>query len=295
MPSYFRVYYPESSFLPYINFNEDRRTGFDLAVNYKKDLGDFGYNFGVNLSHYSTKATKRDDANYADVYQYRQDKPLDAIWGYECLGFFKDEADVENSPTQVLGGTIRPGDLKYKDQNNDGVIDSKDQVNLGKGGWYGAPTTLGVNVTLKYKNFTLFVRGVGGFGGHGIRGQKNGSEDNYWWISGEDKYSAVVRDRWTPATAATATYPRLTTQTGANNFAVSDFWMYSTSRFDLAKVQLTYDFPKSFFGNCFVKGLSVYVSGNSLLTLAKERELLELNTGSEPQYRFYNLGVKVAF
>ncbi len=295
MPSYFRVYYPESSFLPYINFNEDRRTGFDLAVNYKKDLGDFGYNFGVNLSHYSTKATKRDDANYADVYQYRQDKPLDAIWGYECLGFFKDEADVENSPTQVLGGTIRPGDLKYKDQNNDGVIDSKDQVNLGKGGWYGAPTTLGVNVTLKYKNFTLFVLGVGGFGGHGIRGKKNGSEDNYWWISGEDKYSAVVRDRWTPATAATATYPRLTTQTGANNFAVSDFWMYSTSRFDLAKVQLTYDFPKSFFGNCFVKGLSVYVSGNSLLTLAKERELLELNTGSEPQYRFYNLGVKVAF
>jgi hypothetical protein len=71
--------------------------------------------------------------------------------------------------------------------------------------------------------------------------------------------------------------------------------MYSTSRFDLAKVQLTYDFPKTFFGNSFVKGLSLYVSGNSLLTLAKERELLEMNVGSAPQSRFYNIGAKVSF
>jgi hypothetical protein len=105
----------------------------------------------------------------------------------------------------------------------------------------------------------------------------------------------VVRDRWTPATAETASYPRLTTQAGTNNLQTSDFWMYSTSRFDLAKVQLTYDFPKTIIGQGIVKGLSVYVSGNSLLTLAKERELMELNVGSAPQARFYNIGAKVAF
>lgn len=71
--------------------------------------------------------------------------------------------------------------------------------------------------------------------------------------------------------------------------------MYSTSRFDLAKVQLTYDFPKCIIGNGIIKGLSVYASGNSLLTLAKERKLLEMNVGSAPQTRFYNLGVKVRF
>ena len=168
-------------------------------------------------------------------------------------------------------------------------------MNLAKGGWYGAPTTIGINLTFKYKNFSLFILGVGGFGGHGIKGQKNGSEDNYWWISGEDKYSSVVRDRWTPETASTASYPRLTTQSGANNNTTSDFWIYSTSRFDLAKVQLTYDFPKSIIGYGIVKGLSAYISGNSLLTLAKERKILEMNTGSAPQARFYNIGVKVAF
>ena len=289
-PSYFRVYYPASSFLPYINYNEDSRTGFDLALSYKKDFGDFGFKVGANLTHYSTNAAKRDDTNYADAYQYRQGKPIDTIWGYECLGFFQDEADIAASPVQKLGGTtVHPGDLKYKDQNNDGVIDTKDQVDLGRAGWYGAPTTLGINLTLKYKNFTLFMLGVGSFGGKAVK------NNSYWWVDETDKYSAVVRGRWTPATAATATYPRLTTMSGANNFTTSDFWTYSTSRFDLAKVQLTYDFPKSLFAGSFVKGLSVYASGNSLLTIAKERELLEMNVGSAPQARFYNLGVQVMF
>ena len=295
LPNYFKVYYPESSFLSNLNYNKDNRSGFDLAVKYKKDFGDFGFEGGANLTYYTTKAAQRDDDNYADEYQYREGKPMDAIWGYECLGFFRDQADIDNSPQQALGGNVKPGDLKYKDQNGDGVIDGKDQVNLAKGGWYGAPTTIGINLTFKYKNFSLFILGVGGFGGHGIKGQKNGSEDNYWWISGEDKYSSVVRDRWTPETASTASYPRLTTQSGANNNTTSDFWIYSTSRFDLAKVQLTYDFPKSIIGYGIVKGLSAYISGNSLLTLAKERKILEMNTGSAPQARFYNIGVKVAF
>ena len=289
MPSYFKVYYPESSFLSYLNYNKDNRTGFDLAVKYKKNFGDFGFEGGANMTYYTTKAAKRDDTNYADAYQYREGKALDAIWGYECLGFFKDEADIANSPKQQLGADVKPGDLKYKDQNNDGFIDSKDQVDLGKGGWYGAPMTLGVNLTFKYKNFSLFMLGIGGFGGHGVK------NNSYWWISGDNKYSSVVRGRWTPATAETATYPRLTTQSGANNNTTSDFWMYSTSRFDLAKVQLTYDFPKTIIGNGIVKGLSVYVSGNSLLTFAKERKLMEMNVGDAPQSRFYNIGAKVCF
>ena len=289
MPSYFKVYYPESSFLSYLNYNKDSRSGFDLAVKYKKNFGDFGFEGGLNMTYYTTNASKRDDSNYADTYQYREGKPMDTIWGYECLGFFKDQADIDNSPQQSLGATVKPGDLKYKDQNGDGIIDSKDQVDLGKGGWYGAPLTLGVNLTFKYKNFTLFMLGTGGFGGHGVK------NNSYWWISGEDKYSAVVRNRWTPETAGSATYPRLTTQSGANNNTTSDFWIYSTSRFDLAKVQLTYDFPKTIIGNGIVKGLSLYVSGNSLLTIAKERELMEMNVGSAPAARFYNIGAKVSF
>ena len=296
LPSYFTSWHisfdnKPSGFDYNLNYNEDSRTGFDLALKYKKNFGDFGLQVGANLTYYTTNASKRDDSGYADAYQYREGKAIDALWGYECLGFFQDQADIDNSPEQKLGGTtVRPGDLKYKDQNGDGIIDSKDQIDLGKGGWYGAPTTLGINVTLKYKNFTLFMLGTGGFGGHAFK------SNSYWWVDEADKYSAVVRGRWTPETAATATYPRLTTQSGANNFTNSSFWIYSTSRFDLAKVQLTYDFPKSLFNNVkFIKGASAYVSGSNLLTIAKEREILEMNVGSAPQTRFYNLGVQVKF
>ncbi len=292
MPSYFYSYYPESSFVPYVNYNEDKRTGFDLGVNYKKQFGDFGFGVGANVTYYTTKATKRDDSQYADTYQYRQGQPLDAIWGYECLGFFQNEDDIKNSPTQIIGGTIRPGDLKYKDQNGDGVIDSKDQVCLGKAGWYGSPTTVALNLTLKYKGFTLFMLGTGSFGAKGVK------NSTYYWVGGDAKYTAEMRGRWTEETAATATYPRLTTEAGTNNYQTSDFWMYSTDRFDLAKVQLTYDFPKSILGNGIVRGLQIFANGNSLLTIAKERKLLEMNTnnsGSAPLCRYYSIGAKVSF
>ena len=290
-PSYFFTYYPEATFIPYANYDNDRRTGFDFALNYHKTFGEIDFSAGFTGTYYTTEATKCDDTNYVDAYQHREGKAIDTIWGYECLGFFSDQADIDASADQTkLSGHIAPGDLKYKDQNGDGVIDSKDQVDLGKGGWYGNPLTVGLNLTAKYKGFTLFVLGTGGFGSKAMR---NGS---YWWISGSQKYSAAVRDRWTAETAATATYPRLTTLSGDNNNTNSDFWLYDTDRITLAKVQLTYDLPSHLFSpSKWVQGMSAYVCGSNLLTLAKERELLEMSVGSAPQTRFYNIGVKVMF
>ena len=93
-----------------------------------------------------------------------------------------------------------------------------------------------------------------------------------------------------------AKYPALTTGSGTNNFQTSDFWLYSTDQFNLAKVQFTYDFAEHLFENSkVVKGVSVYLSGTDLLKIARNREILEMNVGSAPQSRFYNLGVKVQF
>jgi hypothetical protein len=109
----------------------------------------------------------------------------------------------------------------------------------------------------------------------------------------EAKYSVNVRGRWTPETAATATHPRLTSLSSANNAAASTFWIYSTDRFNLRKVQITYDFPQEMFEGKWVKALSVYLNGNDLLTISKNRKLMETSVGYAPQTRFYNLGVKV--
>lgn len=283
-PSYFMTYWPVSSFLPYMNFNNNRQTGLDFTVNMNKKIGAVDWNLGVTGMYYTSKATKvNESVEYA--YLKTEGQPTDALWGLQSDGFYEDEADIASSPTSSFG-QVKPGDIKYVDQNNDGTIDSKDQVVLGK---WGAPFSLGVNLTARWKGFTFFAMCTGNFGGNGIK------SNSYTWVYGDRKYSEVVRDRWTEETKNTATYPRLTTQSGDNNFRNSDFWMYSTDRFDISKVQITYDLPKSLLQNCFIKGVSVYASGSSLLTIAKERKYMEMNIESSPQCRSYNLGVKAEF
>ena len=148
---------------------------------------------------------------------------------------------------------------------------------------------MGVNLTLNWKNLTFFALGTAYIGGVGMK------NSNYYWVYGDRKYSEIVRGRWTPETAETATYPRLTTQNNTHNFRDSDFWMYKTNRFNLSKIQVTYDFPYQILGNTFIKSLSVYAYASNLLTIAKERDILELTTGGSPQNRFYNIGFKIGF
>ncbi|MDE6291390.1 MAG: SusC/RagA family TonB-linked outer membrane protein [Muribaculaceae bacterium] len=289
-PSYFSTYYPEASFVPYTNMNDNQRNGFDFAVNVKKDLGDFGFKVGVTGTYYDTKALKRDEV-WENTYQYREGKPIDAMWGYRAEGFFQTDEEAASVDQSALGGgTLRAGDIKYRDLNGDGKIDTNDQEYLGKSGSFGSPFFMGVNLQLSWKGFTLFVHGLGRFGGHDML-----NNNSYYRMVGENKYSVEARNAWTPETAATATLPRLTTDNGANNYVASDFWMYSTNRFDIDKIQLTYDFPKKLFHGPIVKALQLYFSADDLVTFGKNREILERNVGSAPQSRFYNVGAQVTF
>ena len=284
MPLYFKTYYPDATFMSYMNYNDQRQSGITMAVNVHKKFGEVDFQAGVNAMYYTSKNTKVNESVEYE-WQKAEGQSVEAIRGYECLGFFQDAADVANSAK--VNANTKPGDLKYKDQNDDGIIDEKDKVVLGK---WRAPWTMGLNLTAKYKNFTLFVNATGNFGG------KNFKNDKATWVYGDGKYSEIVLGRWTPETANTATYPRLTSENSAAlNFVESDFWLYSTSAFYLNKVQVTYDFPKTIFNDGFVKGLQVYVSGADLLTIAGERKYLETNVGSAPKTRSYNLGVKVNF
>ena len=288
-PSHLNTGYPDGSFMPVLNYNNNRRIGFDFALNFNKKVGDVDLSLGLTGTYYDTKATKVDENN-VEEYQNHQGKAIDGIWGYKSAGFFQSEDEIRNSADQsALGSTVKPGDIKYVDVNNDGKINNYDQVFLGKGGWYGAPFTMGVNFTAKWNGFTFFAIGTGNFGAYGVK------NNTYYWMHDDGKYSALARNRWTPETAETATYPRLSSMSGSNNFQTSDFWLYKTDAFRLAKVQITYDLPSRLFNKTWIKGLSAYVSGANLLTISGEREALELKVGSEPDARYYNIGVKATF
>lgn len=277
-PNYF------NNFIPFTNYNTDQRSGFDLMLNINKRIGQVDFSLGTNTTYATSKVLKRDEL-YLDEYQNRVGKPVDAIFGLVNRGFFNDQNDVDNSARQLFS-TVLPGDIKYVDQNGDNLVDTRDDVMIGR---YVAPWNYGVNLNVGYKGFNLFVLGTGNSGGYGI---KNG---NYFWVSGDLKYSEVVLNRWTPDTKATATYPRLSSQQSNNNFRTSDFWLYKTDRFNLAKVQLTYEIPETVFGNSFVRGLMVYVSGANLYTFSKNRDILDLNIATAPQLRHYSAGIRAKF
>ena len=288
-PSYMHTYWPVSTFIPYINYGKNRRQGIDFSVMYNEKFGDV--DFGAQLFGQTTTSKNLQVAENVEYdYLRREGKYTDGLWGLQCLGYYNSQDEINNAEAKSSFGDVKPGDLKYVDQNGDGTIDSKDEVELGR---WSAKFTGGLNLTLKYKNFTLFAMLTGQFGGKALK------NDTYNWVYGERKYSDVVLGAWTAekyANGESVSYPRLTTQGGDNNFRASDYWMYSTDRVDLQRVQLTYDFDKKIFGdNSIVKGLQVYVNGSSLLTIAGEREQMERNVGSAPQTRSFTLGAKVQF
>jgi TonB-linked SusC/RagA family outer membrane protein len=283
-PGYFFTGFPETSFVPYTNFAANRYQGLDFQLNFHERVGAVNLTIGAAGSYIATKALKRDEL-FTDAYRNRTGKPVDAIFGLQSQGLFADQNDIDNHGTQRFG-TIKPGDIKYADQNGDKVIDEKDEVMIGR---WGSPFTGGLNITAQWKDLTLFVLGTASFGGTNIR------SGDYHWVTGAVKYSEVVRNSWTENAKNTATYPRLSTLGSGNNFKYSDFWTYNTDRFNISKVQLTWSFPKSILKGAFVKGLNIYVSGTDLLTISKNRDIMELNIGSMPQTRFYNFGIKGEF
>ncbi|CAM3939343.1 SusC/RagA family TonB-linked outer membrane protein [Mucilaginibacter galii] len=284
-PSYFSGV---GDFRPWLNYGKQKRTGVDFAINLNKRIGEVQYSLGVTGLFYNSKV-QRTFETPQESYLAVTNRPLDNVFGYVADGFYQNQADITNSAKPQFGGSIKPGDIKYKDINGDGLINQNDQITLGKNGFASSPFNYGVNLTVKWKRLTMFALASGNTGSVAF---KNSS---YYWPSATGPYSEEVLNRWTPATAATATYPRLSTNSTANNYRNSTFWMYKTNRFNLSRVQFTYDFNDEILKKSFVHGLSVYVQGDNLLVIAKERKLMETNIGTAPQYRFFNLGVRTSF
>ncbi|MDP4187044.1 MAG: SusC/RagA family TonB-linked outer membrane protein [Bacteroidota bacterium] len=273
-----------NQFIPYTNYNCNEYSGIDFDLNANKKVGEVELNLGIHGTYATSKVIKRDELNL-DAYQNAVGKPVDAIFGLQNKGFFQDQNDINNSPAQQFGD-VAPGDIKYVDENNDGKVDTKDAVKIGR---WGSPINLGLNFSAAYKNFTFFVSGTGSYGGDGVK------TNNYYWVQGDNKYSDVVLNRWTPDTKTIATYPRLSSKTNNNDFRYSDFWLYKTDRFNIDKVQLSYELPKDILAKTFIRELGVYLYGSNLFTISKSRSILDLNIGSAPQFRYYNLGVRANF
>ncbi|MBQ9889742.1 MAG: SusC/RagA family TonB-linked outer membrane protein [Bacteroidales bacterium] len=275
-----------SAYVPYENYEVDSYKGFEGGVRYENSWGDFRLSAGGNILLVSSNRDVVSEL-YENDYQYRQGKPRDASFALEALGLFQSQAEIDSSPTQTFG-TVRPGDIKYKDQNGDGVIDTNDQVFVAR----STPPVVGaLELNLAYRNLELYVRGYG-YGGSNYCSY---TSSDYYWLNGTDKYSVLAKDTWTPSNP-NAKYPALTTTDAANNNRNSTFWMYNNSFFQISKIQLTYKVPSSFTRHAFMQELKLFVNASSPFQIAENRVIRERNSPtSAPQYRTFSIGLNASF
>jgi TonB-linked SusC/RagA family outer membrane protein len=269
---------------PYENYNETAYKGVDLGITLTKKLGDFSVSLSPNMLYASSERTKYDEI-VSQPYLALQGRPVDASFGLQSVGFFTSPEDIAASPVQMFG-EVKPGDIKYVDQNGDNIIDDNDRVQIGNS---TARFSYGLNLIMKYKNLTLFAFGNGR---NGYNGYYNSS---YYWVDGNKKYSEMVLNRWTEETSATATFPRLSSKANNNNYRNSTFWLYNADFFTLDRVQLTYDLPKNLSRKLFSKDISLYLRGENLARFSKDATRRQIQVGAEPLYRNYGLGARIEF
>ncbi len=274
-----------TDFIPYENYGANMYKGVELGVDFTKSFGNWMINAGVNLM-YNTSEVRKIDELYNNDYQYRKGHPADARFGLEAIGLFQDEAEIAASPEQVFG-TVRPGDIRYKDQNGDGVVDDNDQRYLGR---YQQPFSGGLQVRVSYRNFTFFALGEASYGADELL-----SDNNYYWVDGNDKYSEVVLNSWTPDNKATATHPRLSSQTNSNNHRPSTYWEYDNDFFQIRRVQLSYDMPASVSKLLLMRALNIFADGSNVYQFSKSRRIRDLSIGGEPNYRVFSIGLNASF
>jgi hypothetical protein len=273
-------------FLPYENYNAFLTQGVEFGLSYTATLSDLKITVGTNGVYAVPEVLQLDEPIYDVESRQQVGRPTDAIYGWVAEGLFEDQADIDGHAFQTFG-VVQPGDIKYSDLNDDGIIDDNDQQMIGVN---GDRFQYSLHLRLQYKSLELFAMGTGRTGSSRI------FQNPYYWVYGDRKYSDVVLGSWTAVEdKSTATYPRLTTRNSPNNFRTSTYWLEENNWFNLHAVQLTYSFPNRLMSRTFFRGLRLYARGSNLLMISGIQEKKQLNLGAPPQMRHYTIGFTASF
>jgi TonB-linked SusC/RagA family outer membrane protein len=279
-----------------VNIGSVENKGWEISAQWSDKKGDFSYSLGGMLFDNRNKVLKAGyGANDTLIFKDNEDKvwypgiALDNYYGYRSNGYFQTQEEV-NSTTAKLPNTL-PGDIRYVDQNGDGVINEMDRVDLGDPFPH---LNYAVNVDLKYKRWDFTVMGQG-------VGKRTG------WVSGLEGYPVLMDgtnnslgtprqeymdNRWTPENP-NSRFPRV--WTGASSNAVlSDVWLSNAAFFRIKMIQIGYTFPHI---SKSIQNLRIYLNAQDAFTFTKWEGLEpERNggNGSYPRMAIYSVGLRAS-
>ena len=265
----------------WINAGEMKNVGWEFSLGYRHKLANgFSWDINGNISRYTNEITKLPETVIANgkfggggmfsVIGHARDSQV----GYIADGLFQNQEEIDNHATQEGAGI---GRIRWKDLNNDGVINEADRT------WIYDPTpdfAWGLNIYLQYKNFdfTMFWQGVQG---RDIDTRDYKSKTDFWANSNVNvpylNKGVRTLDAWTPANSS-STIPALTTSDTNNEGRVSTYYIENGSYAKLRTIQLGYNLPKSFTDKLRMERMRLYISAQNLLTIKSSKF-----TGVDPE------------
>lgn len=251
---------------PYGNLGVVDNRGIDATLEYNVKIGQLDLGLRGNITYNRDKLLNDDRPAQPYPWMSHIGDNVMARYGYVAEKLFDSQAEIDASAVPGSKGSIKPGDIKYKDLNGDGVINDYDKTKIGRG---DVPNLiLGFGFTASYKGFalsTLFQSLQNAdvmLGGNGII-PFNGGDSNVF---------SNITDRWTPENPSqNVFYPRLSygEAQNTNNALESSWWVKDVSFLRLKSAQLSYNLPKSVATKLKVGNVAVYLIGTNLLTFSK--------------------------
>lgn len=289
------------------NVGEASSHGYEISIDANKAFANGAWVSGrFNMTYATGKYDVYEEPDYGYDWLSWKGKRLNQITGLVAERLFIDEADIANSPEQMFGD-VMPGDIKYKDINEDGIINSQDIVPIG---YPTIPNYIyGFGISAGFKGFDVscFFQAAAECSFY-INSTMTapfinlGSvNNNYsgWGTTANAMLQEWADNRWTESNRDSyAKYPRLSSQIVSNNNRGSTWWLRDGSYLRLKTLEIGYTIPKKWADSMRMKAFRVYVSGTNLFTLSKFKmwdvEMSD-NGLNYPIQRVFNIGLNVNF
>ncbi|HEY5508338.1 MAG TPA: TonB-dependent receptor [Paludibacter sp.] len=305
---------------PSANIGQTQNKGLELEIKYKNKIGkDFDYWVNANYSYAKNTIIAKDEPANKIPWQKEEGQSIGQFYGYQVLGFFditdfdskgnligKDSKGVPYA-RQLVGQAPQPGDFRYRDVNGDGVVDDRDKL---PNGYSDIPeASYGFSYGFNWKGFDFSMMWQGSYN----VSLRIGSEVMYEFCEG-GKVQDFHEGRWAyytdpftgelVDTRATATYPRLHSQSSSPNWTPNSFFLYNSSYLKLRNMEIGYTLPIKQLKLLGISQLRIYTNANNLLTLSKVKQVDPEGPGygsnrdrgwNYPQLVIYNMGINVTF
>ncbi|MFW5759489.1 MAG: SusC/RagA family TonB-linked outer membrane protein [Cyclobacteriaceae bacterium] len=300
---------------PYFNGGNATNRGVEMQLGYFGQLGELKFDVSGNLSINENEVTDIPNVNklingngnslfngIPEIYRVQEGFPMGYFWGFQTDGLFQSQADIENHTNadgQVIQPNARPGDIRFVDNNGDGILSDEDKTMIGDP---NPDMIFGMNLSAEYKGFDFTIV-MAGQSGNQIARAYRGPERFYY------NYSTEILDRWTgPGTSNRI--PRMTLGNDANQNWVrfSDIYVHDAGFARLKSLMIGYDLTRSLLKGLPAEQVRIYFWGNNLFTLTNysgldpevgydhgSRFASGIDIGFYPVARTYQLGLNVKF